>query len=287
MEQVNARSSNTVDAVYVISNNLRASSYLILTKRYRKSSRVRGTHARLGHSAQPRAELRISARIDTSKRLIEFRSQAAAYDAPYLKVSRSLDIHSHPNMREAADRDRADITQLVRRLVTSAASETTILGLNTEDKDQFMEVLSTVVGFIFAIFSKLSNTLQCKDTSVREDPYIFGKARKLKQKLYKSCLSIPASMFIVGTQLIDGEECKHGGFADIYRATYGGRMVAVKCLRLSQATKNDPNVRTVSIHTYYTLFFGGGLIVSLLGTGGSDGMGRPRASKHLGVHRSG
>lgn len=150
-------------------------------------------------------------------------------------------------MREATDRDRADIVQLVRRLVNSAASETTILGLNAEDKDQFMEVLSAVVRFFVAISSPMSNILQCKDTSVREDPYIFGKVRKLKQKLYKLCLSIPDSMFITGTQLIDGEDCKHGGFADIYRATYRGRMVAVKCLRLSQATKNDPSVRTVSI----------------------------------------
>lgn len=85
--------------------------------------------------------------------------------------------------------------------------------------------------------------------SIQKDPYIFGKVQKLKQKLYKSCLAIPASMFITGTQLIVGEECKHGGFADIYRATYKDRMVAVKCLRMSQATKNDPNIRAVSILT--------------------------------------
>lgn len=54
-------------------------------------------------------------------------------------------------MQEAAAKDHADIIQLVRRLVNSAASENTILGLNLEDKDQLLEILSAAVRSIFAI----------------------------------------------------------------------------------------------------------------------------------------
>lgn len=82
---------------------------------------------------------------------MEFRWQTAAYGVPSLKLSRSLDVYHHPDMREAAAKDHADIIQLVRRLVNSAASENTILGLNLEDKDQLLEILSAAVRSIFAI----------------------------------------------------------------------------------------------------------------------------------------
>lgn len=58
-----------------------------------------------------------------------------------------IGLGDHPEVRRAIEKDRADITHVVRRLLISDASERQILGLRAEEAERFMEVLSTVVSF--------------------------------------------------------------------------------------------------------------------------------------------
>lgn len=60
-----------------------------------------------------------------------------------------------------------------------------------------------------------------------------------------ACLAIPASMFVTGTQDVDREDPRHGGFADIFKASNKGRLVALKRLRLSEATRDDRKIQEV------------------------------------------
>ena len=63
-------------------------------------------------------------------------------------------------------------------------------------------------------------------------------------KLSKVCDKLPSAIYITGVTGRDGKPLASGGFADIFRANYNGKTVALKRLRsLRNARKRDANHR--------------------------------------------
>ncbi|KAF7348451.1 Kinase-like protein [Mycena venus] len=58
-----------------------------------------------------------------------------------------------------------------------------------------------------------------------------SKARQLMQKLFEAGEQLPSSLFITGVNDHDEHPTFHGGFGDVYRASYQGKMVALKRIR--------------------------------------------------------
>ena len=57
------------------------------------------------------------------------------------------------------------------------------------------------------------------------------KAHRLVVKLSENCGILPASINITGVIHRGKVPVSGGGFADVYQATYEGKLVALKCLR--------------------------------------------------------
>ncbi|KAJ7459288.1 hypothetical protein FB451DRAFT_1046147 [Mycena latifolia] len=55
-----------------------------------------------------------------------------------------------------------------------------------------------------------------------------SKARKLMRQLAEKREQLPSSLFISGVSDHDEHPTFRGGFGDIYRASYAGRLVALK-----------------------------------------------------------
>jgi hypothetical protein len=59
-------------------------------------------------------------------------------------------------------------------------------------------------------------------------------------KLAAESNELPSSLFIHGVNAGESRDaCRVGGFADVFRATYQGRSVAVKRLRIMESDKGD------------------------------------------------
>lgn len=67
-----------------------------------------------------------------------------------------------------------------------------------------------------------------------------NKCSVILQKLCGACCLLPDSYIISdGLELTGDYPVAHGGFADVYQGTYKGRAVAVKTLRLTQASEQE------------------------------------------------
>jgi hypothetical protein len=56
-------------------------------------------------------------------------------------------------------------------------------------------------------------------------------ARRIIRKLSASCERLPSSLFIIGVTGKEDRPTSGGGYADIYRASYGDQIVALKYMR--------------------------------------------------------
>ena len=80
---------------------------------------------------------------------------------------------------------------------------------------------------------------------------------RLLIKLAEACKTLPSSLNIEGIEEVEREPSACGGFADIFRGSFRAQIVALKRLRLMQATADDRlKIRKVSptLHFTPTLF---------------------------------
>lgn len=70
-------------------------------------------------------------------------------------------------------------------------------------------------------------------------------AKKILVKLSENCGILPAALQISGVTNRCIDPINGGGFGDIFRASYGGEMVALKCLRNFQVHEKRELVHRV------------------------------------------
>ena len=71
------------------------------------------------------------------------------------------------------------------------------------------------------------------------------KAHRLTVKLHMTCGMLPPSLIITGVKDCNKAVVSGGGFADVFHASYRGKMVALKCLRDYQLNKR--HVKTYQV----------------------------------------
>lgn len=76
---------------------------------------------------------------------------------------------------------------------------------------------------------------------------------RLMVRLSRASSTLPLSLFVRGVRAGDCEPVVYGGFSDIYRATYQGKAVALKRLRVFQRDENDGRSYRVS-YIFFPLF---------------------------------
>ncbi|KAF7975515.1 hypothetical protein HWV62_9325 [Athelia sp. TMB] len=143
------------------------------------------------------------------------------------KVSRMIGLQDNLDFRKAIKEDEADLHHPIRQVLNSQYLEKQALCLQGSDAQIIMQLLRVV----------------SKDTS---DSLFRSQSYNLLRKLCNACHSLPEGLFIQGIHTVDKEDPMTGGFADVFRGSAaGGELVALKRLRKTQASEDNPKNETV------------------------------------------
>lgn len=108
-------------------------------------------------------------------------------------------------------------------------------------------------------------------------------SRQLLVKLCRSGANVPRTLFIEGVTGRSQWAVASGGFADIYRATYQGRVVALKFLRYFVRSENSIAMQRVSRTVSQAFLHDDNASTAILP--GGRPMARTEAPKSLTFHR--
>ncbi|KAJ7266627.1 kinase-like domain-containing protein [Mycena rebaudengoi] len=110
-----------------------------------------------------------------------------------------------------------DETQIATHLISILDSQTAkeaVLVLEGDSAQHFLDVIQHTLDRGFLIKQEHNS-----------------KAQRMIIKLSEACDELPSSLFITGVSGRDHNATFGGGFGDIYRASYGGKTVALKHMR--------------------------------------------------------
>ncbi|KAJ7224779.1 kinase-like domain-containing protein [Mycena rebaudengoi] len=147
---------------------------------------------------------------DTVSALIKSRESRAIL----LQTASQLRISSDPKLREALHEDETRIATHLQSILDSQAAKEAVLVLEGDSAQHFLDVIQ--------------HTL---DRGLLIEQEHNAKARRMIIKLSEACDKLPSSLFITGVSGRDHDATFGGGFGDIYRASYGGKTVALKHMR--------------------------------------------------------
>ncbi|KAF8174635.1 WD40-repeat-containing domain protein [Mycena galopus ATCC 62051] len=130
------------------------------------------------------------------------------------ELSNRLELANDLGLRTAMRADEERITTLLVSIFSSKAEEETVLRLEGDSAQHFLDVVQEMLdrGFL----------MQQEHTRM---------AFRIIRKLSELCDRLPSSLFIAGVNDRDEHACFAGGFGDIYRASYGDHRVALKRMR--------------------------------------------------------
>jgi hypothetical protein len=159
-----------------------------------------------------------------------------------LQIALALRCQDDPDFRKASDDDDKDLIQLLRRTLNSDTDKKAVLQLRGGDSERFLTLTYLVRDpNIVRVTIVLINNLQILDRQISlfdgDEETSRQKAHRLIVKLSESCGILPASLKITGVVGCGKEAISGGGLADIFQATYQGRLVALKRLRDFQANQ--------------------------------------------------
>ncbi|KAF7340962.1 PINc domain-containing protein [Mycena sanguinolenta] len=134
-----------------------------------------------------------------------------------LELSANLGLTNNSKLRMALHRDGERIATLLVSIFTSKSLEAAALRLEGDSAQCFLDVVQNTLdkGFLLA----------------HEDSRM---ARRIIRKLVCSSDKLPSALFITGITGKEEHPTFGGGFADIYRASYDNRVVALKYMRIVQ-----------------------------------------------------
>ncbi|KAF7374478.1 Kinase-like protein [Mycena sanguinolenta] len=145
-----------------------------------------------------------------------------------LEVSVELGLANDRKLRLALHRDGERIATLLRSIFASKSLEEAVLRLEGDSAQCFLDVVQNTLdkGFLLA-------------------PEDGRMARRIIRKLACSADKLPSTLFITGITGKEEHPAFGGGFADIYRASYKNRTVALKYMRVIQYMRGSDsrNVR--------------------------------------------
>ncbi|KAJ7145910.1 kinase-like domain-containing protein [Mycena epipterygia] len=127
-----------------------------------------------------------------------------------LQLASRLGLKSDQRLREALRKDENRLVATLLRVIKSQAPLPT--GLTEDDAQHFMDVLQSMLNRDLPQEHRLD-------------------ARRIIRRLSEACNKLPASIFILGVINCDRNPSFGGGYADVYRAEYKGKTVALKHLR--------------------------------------------------------
>ncbi|KAJ7938218.1 kinase-like domain-containing protein [Mycena leptocephala] len=131
-----------------------------------------------------------------------------------LELASDLGLASDPKLRSALRVDDERIATLLVSAFESKSVEEAILCLEGDSAQRFLDVVQSALDKGF---------LPAQEHS--------GMARRIIRKLSEACDKLPSSLFITGVTGKEEHPTFGGGYGDIFRATYGNRIVAMKYMR--------------------------------------------------------
>ncbi|KAJ6457322.1 kinase-like domain-containing protein, partial [Mycena sanguinolenta] len=146
-----------------------------------------------------------------------------------LELSADLGLRSDSKLRMALHRDREKIAALLVFIFTSKPLEEAVLRLEGDSAQYFLDVVQ--------------NTLDTGFLLAQKDGRM---ARRIIRKLVRRSDKLPSALFISGITGKEEHPTFGGGFADIYRASYSNRVVALKYMRAVQYMRGS-DVRTLRL----------------------------------------
>ncbi|KAJ7041246.1 hypothetical protein C8F04DRAFT_1177432 [Mycena alexandri] len=137
-----------------------------------------------------------------------------------LELSSKLGLYNDPGFRSALRADEERLAALIVSILDSKPAQDAVLKLEGDSAQFFVDVIQEALnrGFLMA-----------QDHSRR--------ARRIIRKLSESSDKLPSSLFISGVTGREEHPSFAGGFGDIYRASYGGKTVALKHMRHIQSAE--------------------------------------------------
>ncbi|KAJ6457353.1 hypothetical protein C8R45DRAFT_1033457 [Mycena sanguinolenta] len=134
-----------------------------------------------------------------------------------LELSADLGLSSDRKLRMALHRDGERMAAFLISIFTSKPLEEAVLRLEGDSAQCFLDVVQNMLdkGFLLA----------------QEDGRM---ARRIIRKLVCNSDKVPSALLITGITGKEEHPTFGGGFADIYRASYNNRVVALKYMRVIQ-----------------------------------------------------
>ncbi|KAJ7224800.1 kinase-like domain-containing protein [Mycena rebaudengoi] len=152
--------------------------------------------------------------------------------AVLLQAASHLGISSDPKLREALHEDETRIAKHLQSILDSQAAKEAVLVLKGDSAQHFLDVIHMLRDlFKFLFGTCLTSLYQTLDRGLLIEQEHNAKARRMIIKLSEACDKLPSSLFITGVSGRDHDATFGGGFGDIYRASYGGKTVALKHMR--------------------------------------------------------
>ncbi|KAJ7833478.1 kinase-like domain-containing protein [Mycena leptocephala] len=155
--------------------------------------------------------------------------QSAQFRVKLLKISSVLGVSNDRRLRDALQKDDADIARLFKLVVRTDANKKAVLRLKGTSAQQCVDLIQNIL-----------DKGSLKDS---EDGGFTLKARRLLVKLSEASDMLPTCLFIQGVSRLDKEATFGGSFGDIYRASYHGQDVALKRIRVFQRDAGRHNIR--------------------------------------------
>ncbi|KAJ7353293.1 kinase-like domain-containing protein [Mycena albidolilacea] len=131
-----------------------------------------------------------------------------------LELSANLGLANEPKFRAALRTDEERIARMLVSIFTSESAEKTVLGLEGDAAQYFLDVVQGTLDKGLLIAQEHSRM-----------------AQRIIRKLAASCDRLPSSLFISGVTEKEDHPMFGGGYGDIYRASHNSRTVALKYMR--------------------------------------------------------
>ncbi|KAF9468989.1 kinase-like domain-containing protein [Collybia nuda] len=146
-------------------------------------------------------------------------SRSHQYRTKLMEICLDLGILNSTSVRQALHDDEKHIFSLLKQIISANGPphKQAVLELRGADAESFMDLLQMTL-----------------DKCESEDLRFWHGARRLLVKLSEVTGVLPSSLTIRDVTLLEKDAVFGGGFADIYRALYNGKEVALKRMRIFQ-----------------------------------------------------
>ncbi|KAJ6480431.1 kinase-like domain-containing protein [Mycena sanguinolenta] len=144
---------------------------------------------------------------------------ALQYKATLVETSSDLGVADYPRLKAALEADEAALGDKVLEVLYCPSDEQAVLALEDNAAQSLLDIIQYTLD---------NALLPTRDAT--------SKARRLIGKLAKACDKLPTSLIISGVTQRDEHASFCGGFGDVFKAMYQGKPVALKHMRMFQAT---------------------------------------------------